>query len=79
MNLIVDDEEAVVVAVGKLNELDFGILFVVLFQVGEELLAVAGVDGGRNAFGALGEQGKHAVVNEIVDENDLAFGAANQV
>ena len=52
MNLVVDDKEAVVVAVGELDELDFGILFVVLLQIGEELLAVAGVDGGRNAFGA---------------------------
>ena len=79
MDFIVDDEEAVVVAVGKLDELDFGVLFVVLLQVGEELLAVAGVDGGRKTFGTLGEQGEHAVVNEIVDEDDSAFGAANQI
>ena len=67
------------VAVRKLNELDFGILFIVLLQVGEELFAITGVDGSRNVFGALGEEGKHSVVNEIVDENDSAFGAANQV
>lgn len=60
MDFVVDDEEAVVVAVGELDELDFGILFIVLLQVGEELFAVSGVDGGRNAFGALGQQGKHA-------------------
>lgn len=30
-------------------------------------------------FSALGEQGKHAVVNEIVDEDNSDFGAANQV
>ena len=75
---MVDDEKTVVVAVGELHELDFGILFVVLLQVGEELLAIAGVDGGRNTFGTLGEQGKHAVVNEIIDEDNPAFGAANQ-
>lgn len=76
---MVDDEKTVVVAVGELNELNFGILFVVFLQVGEELFAVTGVDGGRNTFSALGEQGKHAVVNEIVDEDDSAFGTANQV
>ena len=52
MDFIVDDEESVVIAVGKLDELNSWILFVVLLQVGEELLVVAGVDGGRNAFGA---------------------------
>lgn len=60
MNLVVNNEEAVVVAVRELDELDFGILFIVLLQVGEELFAVSGVDGSRNAFGALGQQGKHA-------------------
>lgn len=76
VNLAVNDQETVVVAMRELYEFNRGILLIVFFEVGEELLAVAGVNSGRYTFGALGEQGKHAVVNEIVDENDSAFGAS---
>ena len=79
MDLVVDDEEAVVVFMRQLDELDFGVLGVVLLQVGEELLVVAGVDGGRDTFFALGEHREHTVVHEIVDEDDSAFGTPDQV
>ena len=79
MDFVVNDKEAVVVAVGELDELYCRILFVMFLKVCKELLGVSGMDGGRNAIGAFGEEGKHAVVNEIVDEDDSAFGAANQV
>ena len=46
MNLIIDDEESVVMAVRELYELDFGILLVMLLQVGEKLLGITCVDGG---------------------------------
>lgn len=49
------------VAVGELNKLNGRILLVVLLEVGEELFAVAGVDGGRNAISALGEHGEHTM------------------
>lgn len=79
MDFVVNNEEAVVVAVGELDECYCRILFVMFLKVGKELLGVSGMDGGRNAVGAFGEEGKHTVVNEIVNEDNSVFGAANEV
>lgn len=55
MNLVVNDQESVVMAMRELDILNRWILLVMLLEVGEELLAVAGMDGGCNAFSALGD------------------------
>ena len=59
--------------------MDFRILFVVFLEIGEELLAVAGVDGSRNAIGTLGKHGEYTVVNEVVNQDDAPCGAADEV
>ena len=79
MDLVVDDQETVVVTMRELDKLNLRVLLVVFLEVGEKLLAVAGVDCGRNAIGALGKHGEYTVVNEIVNQDDSAFGAANEV
>lgn len=66
-------------AVGELNELNSRVLFVVLFEVGEEMLAVSSVDGGCNIFGAFSEHREYTVVNEVVDQDDSAFSAPDEV
>ena len=44
--MVINDQETVVVAMGQLNELDFGILCVMLFQIGQEMFIIASVDSG---------------------------------
>lgn len=79
MDLVVDNQETVVVTMRELDKLNPRVLLVVFLEVGEKLLAVAGVDCGRNAIGALCKHGEYTVVNEIVNQDDSAFGAANEI
>ena len=37
------------------------------------------MDGGRNAIGTFGEHREYSVVNEVVNQDDSTFGAANEV
>jgi hypothetical protein len=44
IDFVVDNQKTVVVSVGQLDKLNFGILDVVFLQVGQELFIVAGVN-----------------------------------
>ena len=63
----------------ELDELDTGVLCIVFIQVCQEMLVIAGVDGGGNAFGPFVKHGEHTVVNKVVNQNDTAFGASYKV
>lgn len=67
------------VSLGQLNEFDFGILGVVLLQVGKELFVVTGMNSGGNSIGALREHAQHAVINEVVDQDDSLAGTPHEV
>lgn len=43
------------VSLGELNEFDFGILGIVLFQIGKELLIITGMDSRRNPISPFRE------------------------
>ena len=63
----------------ELDEFNRRVLLIMLLEVGEELFAITGMDGGRNAIGTFGEPREYAVVNKVVNQNDSTFGAANEV
>lgn len=71
---IVDNQEAVVIALAEVDG-DRGILLVVALQI--ELLLwgeLTGVDGGRNVGIAMAEHREGVCADVVVDENDWAFG-----
>ena len=79
IDFVVDNQETVVVAVGQLNELDFRILGIVFFQVGEKLFVVTGVDGRWNTVDPLCEHGEHSVVNVVVNQDDSLSSTPNEI
>lgn len=79
IDFVVDNQETVMIAVLQLDELYFGILGVVLLQVGEELFIMPGVDGRRNTIGSFGEHGEYSVVNIVVNQDNPLSGASNEI
>ena len=79
INLLVDDEEAVVYLVGQLDGLYGGLLAVVGFEGFVVFVVVGGVDGCFYACGSLVEECEGLVVTIIIYEDDLLFGGTDEV
>lgn len=74
IDLLVDDEEAVVYLVGQLYGLYGCLLAVVGFEGFVVLVVVGGVDGCFYVCGSLIEECEGLVIAIVVDEDDLLFG-----
>ena len=79
IDLIIDEQEAVV-RLAELMDADDGVLAVVTLNVQLQLLAdVLGIDGSTDVGCSLVEQGEHGVVDIVVDEGNGFSGFAHEV
>ena len=79
IDLLVDDEEAVVYLVGQLYGLYGCLLAVVGFEGFVVLLVVGGMDGCFHIHGSLIKKCEGLIIAIVVYEDDLFFGCTDEV
>ena len=79
INHIVDDEEAIMIALTHIDCYRWVLLVVALYVQLLLLVQLASIDGGRNVAVALAEQGEGCLVDVVVDEDDGLFGLFDEV